>query len=227
MKTLKGLIKLLFTTLFYFAVFVAIYCVCAWLIPKIEHSPEPAIKPAIPLYIRTNGAHTDIILPVKTPQKNWATLVPFRNTLSKDSTLHYIAFGWGDKGFYIETPTWADLTPRVAIKAAFGLGSAAMHTTFYSEPILNDSCKKMMLSIKQYKKLIAFIEESFSYSPSRLPVFISTDAVYGVNDAFYEAEGSYNMFHTCNTWTNRALKACGQKAALWTPTSEGIFQHYR
>ncbi|MFP3836064.1 DUF2459 domain-containing protein, partial [Chryseobacterium sp. SIMBA_028] len=47
------------------------------------------------------------------------------------------------------------------------------------------------------------------------------------NDAFYDAKGTYSFFYTCNTWANNALKAAGQKAALWTPSDFGIFQHYK
>ena len=52
------------------------------------------------------------------------------------------------------------------------------------------------------------------------------EAVYGKNDAFYDAKGRYSFLNTCNTWTNDGLKVAGQKAALWTPTDFGIFQHY-
>ena len=50
--------------------------------------------------------------------------------------------------------------------------------------------------------------------------------VYGENDAFYEAVGSYNLFYTCNTWTNNALKAMHTDAALWTITEQGLFHHH-
>ena len=33
-----------------------------------------------------------------------------------------------------------------------------------------------------------------------------TNAQYNENDAFYEAIGSYSIFHTCNTWTNNTLR---------------------
>ena len=54
------------------------------------------------------------------------------------------------------------------------------------------------------------------------PMYIETDAQYGQNDAFYEANGKYNFTHTCNTWANNALKASGQKAPLWTPFDRGF-----
>ena len=56
---------------------------------------------------------------------------------------------------------------------------------------------------------------------------MKTDAVYGKNDAFYDAKESYNFTQTCNTWANNGLKTAGQKAALWTPSDFGIFYHYK
>ena len=51
--------------------------------------------------------------------------------------------------------------------------------------------------------------------------------MYGNSDAFYDATGSYSLFHTCNSWTNNALKAAGMKASVWTPFDKGIFHQYK
>ncbi len=66
-------------------------------------------------------------------------------------------------------------------------------------------------------------KKKFDYNSSGETISIKTDAVYGKNDAFYEAQGSYNFLNTCNTWANNGLKHAGQKAALWTATDFGIF----
>lgn len=58
------------------------------------------------------------------------------------------------------------------------------------------------------------------------PIAVSRAKPYGDHDAFYEAKGRYSLFHTCNTWANNALKACGQKACWWTPFSTGIRYQY-
>ena len=42
------------------------------------------------------------------------------------------------------------------------------------------------------------------------------------DDRLFEANGSYHMFHTCNAWTNGALKTAGKKAALWAPLVRGV-----
>ena len=87
------------------------------------------------------------------------------------------------------------------------------------------SCKKLQISSDNYKKLILFINESFQTKSGEF-LKIETDAVYGKHDVFYEANGSYSLFYTCNSWANQALKAANQKAALWTISDSGIFRHY-
>ena len=88
-------------------------------------------------------------------------------------------------------------------------------------------CKKIMLSRKQYQDLVKFIDANFDKDQKGNYILIPTKAVYSDNDAFYDARGRYSFLDTCNTWANNALKAAGQKAALWTPTDYGIFIHYK
>jgi uncharacterized protein (TIGR02117 family) len=165
-------------------------------------------------------------MPVKTPQFNWSNYVFYQHTQNNDTTLPYISIGWGDKGFYLNTPKWADLTFSTAFKAGFALSTTAMHATFYKEVIESDKCKKITLSIDQYQRLIAFITSSFAIAHGTYQK-IYTNANYNRNDAFYEANGRYSLFYTCNTWANDALKSCGQKACWWTPFDSGIFNLYK
>ena len=184
----------------------------------------PAQK--IEIYLLTNGVHTDIVLPVKNEYFDWSKQVKYIDTKAKDSTAQFMAIGWGDKGFYLETPTWADLKASTALKAATGLSSSALHVTFYKNMKEGVDCKKITIDSNEYKKLIVFINDSFQLNNGNITK-IDTKAVYGNNDAFYEAKGSYSLFYTCNTWANQALKAANQKAALWTITDSGIFRHYK
>lgn len=179
----------------------------------------------IPIYILTNGVHTDVVLPLKSEHYDWTNQLKTEHTKAKDTTMNYVALGWGDKGFYLETPTWADLKASTALKAASGLSSSAMHVTFYKEMKESKSCKKLQISSDNYKKLILFINESFQTKSGEF-LKIETEAVYGKHDVFYEANGSYSLFYTCNSWANQALKAANQKAALWTISDSGIFRHY-
>ncbi|MDX6189898.1 TIGR02117 family protein [Flavobacterium sp. Fl-318] len=223
---MKKALKILLKSILFFLGFVLLYIATAFVLSKITVDKEPDTKPEVQIFILTNGVHTDIVMPVKNDQIDWSQQVQFKNTKAADSTYNYIAMGWGDKGFYLETPDWSDLRASVALKAATGLGKTAIHTTYYRQMKLGDDCKSMMISKEQYSRLIAYVTASFQKDSSGNFIPIKTDANYSRTDAFYEANGSYSLTHTCNTWANNALKASGQKCCFWTPMDTPIFSKY-
>lgn len=180
----------------------------------------------VDVYLRSNGVHTDIVLPVTSELKDWTACIDSKKTKAGKTGFKYVAVGWGDKGFYLDTPTWAGLTFKTAFNALFYLSNAAMHVTFYSEMVQGERCKKISISKSEYLKIIAFIESSFEHTESAAYILIP-NVSYGNNDLFYEAKGRYNLFYTCNTWTNNCLKAGEMKACLWTVFDKGIFYQYR
>lgn len=207
--------------------FVVLYLLFAFVLSRIPvNSEDTDPKKEIAIYIKTNGVHTDIVVPIKSKYKDWSEKVQFAHIKSQDSTLQYIGFGWGDKGFYLNTPEWADLKFSTAFNAAFYLGTSAMHATFLKQVKESENCVKIDISEAEYQKLILYIESSFQYDENGTPILINA-TTYGQNDSFYEANRKYHLFYTCNTWANNALKACNQKAAFWTPSDTGIFCHYR
>lgn len=207
--------------------FVLLYLLIAFCLSRITVPREADAKEEVAIYILTNGVHTDIVVPTTSDLYDWSRLVKFEHTLSKDTTYRYLALGWGDKGFYLETPEWKDLKASVAFKAAFGLSNTAIHATYYKNMFEGESCRKIMISKEQYKRLINFVSGSFQKDENGHFKHIVTDAVYSNIDAFYEANGSYSMLHTCNTWANNALKKSGQKSCLWTAFDTGIFLKYK
>lgn len=224
---MKKTFKILLKSILLFLGFILLYVLSAYTLSKITVDKETDTKPEVEIFILTNGVHTDIVMPTKNDQIDWSKQVPFKNTKSADSTYKYIAMGWGDKGFYLETPNWSDLKASVALKAATGLSTTAIHTTYYKQMRLGDDCKSIMISKAQYSRLINYINNSFQKETSGNFLPIKTDANYGKTDAFYEANGSYSLFQTCNTWVNSSLKASGQKCCFWTATDSGIFSKYK
>ena len=222
MKIIKKLLK--YTAIFVLSLMT--YLLIVTLLSFVSVNEDFAEnQKEIPIYILTNGVHTDVVLPLKSEHYDWTNQLKPEHTKAKDSTYQYAALGWGDKGFYMETPTWADLKASTELKAASGLSTTAMHVTFYKDLKESKSCKKLQISFDNYKKLILFINESFQTKSGEF-LKIETDAVYGKHDVFYEANGSYSLFYTCNSWANQALKAANQKASLWTISDSGIFRHY-
>jgi uncharacterized protein (TIGR02117 family) len=194
------------------------------IIPVNTTFVEP--KEGVDIYIESNGVHTDIVVPVKSPAIDWTSKVDTQFFNPARSEFKYIAFGWGDKGFYLDTPTWADLKFSTAFKALFWLGTSAMHVS-YSEyvPIPDKDTRKIRISKVQYEKLIRFIDESFQIDGSGKYIPINCCHYKGMNDNFFEAKGKYNLFRTCNTWTNKGLKTAEVKTAFWAPFEWSVMYH--
>jgi uncharacterized protein (TIGR02117 family) len=219
--------RILIKSLIGIVLFLAFYFGIAYLFGNIENNRTISLnKKKYQALILSNGVHTDMVLPVKNELVDWRKIFPTKNTRGKKQHAGWIAFGWGDKGFYLNTPTWGDLTASTAFKAVTGLSSTALHVT-YRDTIKVDSvnCIKLMLTKNEFLNLKKFIQDSYQRKGNK-SIHIPTNAVYGDDDAFYEATGTYHLFNTCNTWTNAALKSCNQKACLWTPFESGIFEMY-
>jgi uncharacterized protein (TIGR02117 family) len=114
-----------------FLAFVALFLLAAFLLSIWTVKKEPGTSNDVAIYILTNGDHTDIVVPVKNEVTDWSREMSFQNTIGHDTTAKYLAVGWGDKGFYLNTPTWSQLKFSTAFKAAFALSTSAIHATYY------------------------------------------------------------------------------------------------
>jgi len=206
---------------------VLAYLAAVFILPSIPVNTEfvEATDDAIEVYLLTNGVHTDLVLLMTNAEADWSTFVSAAHAVNASAEPQYAAFGWGDKGFYLNTPEWSDLTFGTAFRAMFFLSTTAMHVSFYESMKESASCRKIRVSPAQYHRLVTYVHESFTVSESGIPVLIE-DAHYGNNDAFYEAQGTYNLFFTCNSWANKALKTAGMKACLWEALDDGLFELY-
>ncbi len=193
------------------------------LIPVNTNQPDTGRDYTI--YVRSNGVHTDFIMPVNNNLVNWLDLVDPAHTRAGAVNLKYVAFGWGDLEFYENTPEWNDLTPGVAFKALFLDSPAAMHVKFKHYVIGDDRTIPIKVTSEQYLALAEYITNTFTLDENGAPINIR-GLHYEMNDTFYHANGSLSMLNTCNTWTNKGLKRAGMPASLWTPFTEGIFYSY-
>jgi uncharacterized protein (TIGR02117 family) len=180
------------------------------------------------VYLLKSGPHTDFLVQVHTDVHDWSDDFPYSNNANPDTSLSWLAIGWGDKDFYLNTPTWGDLTVRTAVAAATGMGTAGIHASYYYEVPTDRPIVKLLLSRNQYMRLCAYISNTLIADETGKRVLLHPQK-QGVNfshDRYYDAHGTYSMIHTCNTWVNNGLKVSGQRACLWTGFAEGIFYHY-
>lgn len=177
----------------------------------------------IEIFVQSNGVHTDLCLPVETSFVDWKTYAPPADFPSC-KTAEFIAIGWGDKGFFLDTPTWGDLTFKTAFNAAFLPSGTAMHVAYLEKkPLENNHIARVFLTPEEYQEMVTFVKNSFSLVNDK--TVLIPNKGYWNNDNFYEANGSYHLFKTCNSWTNSALKRANVRTGCYALSAEGIMRH--
>jgi uncharacterized protein (TIGR02117 family) len=177
----------------------------------------------IAVYVRTNGVHAELILPTRHGSVDWSAEFPSRHMRALPVPTDWIAFGWGDAAFMIETPGWADIHPTTALAALAGLGQGAMHVEYVETPTAYKA-RRVRLSAEEYARLVDYIRASFVRDSNGEPRQIDAPGYFN-SDAFYEAVPSYTFWHTCNEWTRRALATAGVRTATWAPFDIAVMFH--
>lgn len=198
-------------------VFVLNYLFFAWFLsllttkPRIHNCDKPHT-----VYASSNGVHMDLIFHKSLLDEHFlAQLKPIKEH-------DYIAIGWGDKGFYLHTPSWAELKISTAISAGFLPSKTLMHVTHYK--YLNPDWKSVELCAEQLTAMKKFVYASFKCDAAE-QIQILEGTGYRDTDFFYEAKGNYTCLYTCNIWVNQALKKADVKTAIWSPFDKGIMKH--
>jgi uncharacterized protein (TIGR02117 family) len=190
-----------------------------------EFQPTPPASGGISIYLRTNGVHADLVLPAA-GLHDWHAEFPPRNVigtarLANPRVQRWIAFGWGDREFYVHTRTWRDLRPGTAAAALLGLGTGAMHVEYLAEP-LRYRALRIDVSASQYRALVATVQAGFRRDPGGAPKRIDTPGYFDT-DGFYEGTGRYTLWLTSNEWVRRALAGAGIRTSIWAPFDAALF----
>jgi uncharacterized protein (TIGR02117 family) len=175
--------------------------------------PESGVR----IYVIDNGVHTDLVLPVVAEGVDWRDRVKPEDIANPKQAGHpWLAFGWGDRDFYLNTKTWGDVSPVRVGKALSGMGRTVLHVAHLPAPGEGPHMRTIVLTPDQYRRLAAYVRGTFGEGPSVHG--------YGDNDAFYEARGGYSALRTCNQWTGGALREAGVKMGWWTPLPFTVMQ---
>lgn len=209
-KILLGILSLILIPVFYIVVSLLLTSITIDRTTDIE-------QPNKLIFLTTNGVHLDIVIPKNEID---TTLL---SGLKLNSDDEYFSFGWGDENFYLNTPTWGDLTLSTAFEAMLLNSTTLMHVTRYKEKRAN--WVKVRVNTLELKKLNNYIHNTFRLDKFGMKIILK-DKGYSSNDDFYKAIGSYTCFNTCNTWVNTAFKQCGLKSCLWTPFDYGLINKY-
>jgi uncharacterized protein (TIGR02117 family) len=165
----------------------------------------------VTIYVADNGVHTDLVLPAR----------DFSNRVRPDhfadpaqAAQPMLMFGWGDRDFYLNTPTWWDMNPFRVARALAGMGPTVVHVSAVPEPQPAAKIRRLVLRPEEYARLVDYVQRTFAAGP---PV-----RGYGGHDAFYAARGGYSALRTCNDWSAGGLRSAGVRMGAWTPFAFGV-----
>ena len=170
------------------------------------------------IFLATNGVHLDIIIPIKNID---STVLSGINLKESEN---YLAFGWGDENFYLNTPTWGDLTFKNGFGALFLKSSTLVHVTHYQNK--RSDWIEIKVTENELKKINRYLNETFFTNENGEKILLKNKG-YTATDDFYKANGSYTCFNTCNSWVNSGFKKSGLKSCYWTPFDFGLMNKYK
>jgi uncharacterized protein (TIGR02117 family) len=202
------------------------------LLPAPHRPPLPG-QPTVPVYLMSNGWHVWVALPLRLEtgpnRTDWSAWLADSRLAARLDDDDYVAFGWGDRDFYLATRRPADFRPDLALAALLGRGPAAMHVMRVPHLALSETAlssqrlktRRLEIDTLQYHALAAYIQAGFAPGGDGRPQPL-TESGFTLDDVFFEANGRYSPFRTCNEWIGAGLRAAGLKAGWWTPFPYGL-----
>lgn len=180
----------------------------------VNNNFKPASE-GIKLHIVSSAVHADILVPKTTSVVDWVSKFPPALFSGDVTAATHVAFGWGDRGFFLETETWDDLTPSVAATALLMPSSSCAHITF-TRPEYFPNAVSVTVSEDQYRQLVEFFEQTLQTDQvgDYIPI---PNRAYSSQDAFFESNGKYHALNTCNSWVGRGLRAAGVRVPWLSP----------
>jgi len=201
------------------AVLIALFALFGWIgssIPRNSDWREP--EKGIEIMVGTNGVHTELVMPLVAPEKDWRPDFPASDLAVESDQYTHVAVSWGEREVFLNTPTWWDLSPMTVLRIAGLGGDGLLHVSHYIRPAPSDDNRPLTLTRAQYRRLVAAIERSLPRGER-----VRYDG-YGPDDVFYEGPGRYTITNTCNQWTSDMLAEAGVRTGWWTPFAGGVMK---
>lgn len=163
--------------------------------------PTGAAAPCRSVYILRHEWHAGIIVDRRDVGAEYGLNAP--DLLANE----WLEFGWGDADFY-QTP---DAGLLLGLKAIFLQNDSVMHVhAFDGKPervFPQSEVVAVRLPAEGHARLLTFVRASFKRDAAGRVRRLGP-GLYGLS-YFYEGEGAYHAFRTCNTWVAEALAAGG------------------
>lgn len=198
---------------------ILLFALAGWIGSSIPRNSDwQEADAGVEILLETNGVHTALVLPLVSSHKDWSKDFPASDLEYPNKPYTHVSISWGEKQVFLNTETWADLTPRTALGAIYG-GEPLLHIGHYIRPAPSENYRKITLNDEEYAKLVAAIEP-YVLDPQHRQTFPG----YSWFDVFYDASGDYSALRTCNQWTSDMLAQAGVKTGSFTPFQGGVMK---
>ena len=165
----------------------------------------------VEIFVESNGVHTGLVVPKVAAGVDWRPLArPEHLADPRYAGWDHLSFGWGERAFYLQTPTWWDVRPTTVVAAAIGSRRTLVHVDHVPRPRADRNVRRIVLRPEEYRRLAAYIRGFVAPGGEHY-------RGYGPYDAVYQSRGRYDAVSTCNAWTGKALREAGVKVGAWTP----------
>lgn len=205
-----------------FFLFYAGFLLAGYLPVNRDFAP-PAGDDSVRIFIRSNEIHTDLVLPTSedATRIDWRDLFSPQQFRGDISQARFVAVGWGNRGFFVDTPRWTDARLSTALGAVFP-SETVLHVEYLSDAAPGAYFRELRISSEQYQRLADFVRRSVGEMDEQGQAVLATDVSYHQQDRFYVAAGSYHAFNNCNQWTGRGLRHAGVTTGIWTPLKSQV-----
>ena len=161
----------------------------------------PAAAQAVAIFVRSNGWHTEVVIPRGTlPDEMLPEVADFPGAT-------WLSVGWGDAGYFpAREPSLgqtldAMFRPTPAVLLLTGLAGAPREVFPSGEVVA------LQVDADGFRGLLAHVAASFDRAGApRAWAHLAGRHRFSL---FYPATGRFHLFSTCNTWTATALAAAG------------------
>lgn len=178
------------------------------------------------IYVTGDWVHTNFVVPIQSDEFDWRLHLPMTQVGKEQRhDYQYLVFGWGDRDFYLNTPTLADVRlPRI-FQAFWGSKASVLHVQAWRslpDPATT-SIHCLKLTPTHYLQLMNFLDRSFQRDQQGNKIFVSDG--HRPYSSFFAAKGRYSLFRTCNVWTAEGLRSAEVNTPVWAGLAPAVLHH--